>query len=504
MDIQGGCLADSGNFMDRQAVRQFSMDRNAIIEGLTEERPWDVIIIGGGATGLGCAVDAAARGYRTLLLEGNDFAKGTSSRSTKLVHGGVRYLQQGNLKLVRGALRERGRLIKNAPHVVRSLPFLIPCFKWWEPFFYGAGLRVYDALAGQHGIGRTEHLGREDVLAKLPALAAGGLRGGVVYQDGQFDDARLAISLVQTAAKLGAAALNYFPVVAIQKSAGKVCGVVARDAESGRELELAGKVIINCTGVFTDTVRHLDEPGCPSMVTPSQGAHLVFDSGFLPGETALMVPKTRDGRVLFAIPWHGKLVVGTTDTPVPKPELEPRALKEEVDFILEHAAAYLTKPPALADVRSIFAGLRPLVRSHKGQRTALVPRDHTIVVSASGLVTINGGKWTTYRKMAEEAVDTAERAGGLGHRPSRTADLPLERSEEGDVASAVRSEMARTVEDVLARRTRALFLDAKASIEAAPGVARAMAKELNRDPAWEAAQVRAYTELASGYLPSSS
>jgi glycerol-3-phosphate dehydrogenase len=492
------------------------MDRDGMVGALAERTPWDVIMIGGGATGLGCAVDASSRGYRTLLLEQGDFAKGTSSRSTKLIHGGVRYLQQGNLKLVRGALRERGLLMKNAPHLVRALPFVIPCFAWWERFYYGAGLKMYDLLAGRFGIGRTEHLSRDQVVSRLPNIRPDELRGGVVYHDGQFDDARLAISLLQTAVKLGAVALNYCPVSAMVKSAGRVRGVVVRDGESGKEFETYGKVIVNCTGVFTDVVRQMDEPACERMIVTSQGAHVVLDREFLAGDTALIVPKTKDGRVLFAIPWNGKTLIGTTDTPMAGPALEPRALNEEISFILEHAAMYLARAPAMADIRSTFAGLRPLVKKRDTQSTALVPRDHTILVSASGLVTITGGKWTTYRKMAEETIDTAERIGELGRRPARTADLPLEPSAvevkgerlharlpytSNDVAVAVRQEMARTVEDVLARRTRALFLDAKASMEMAPRVATIMARELGRDEAWEAEQVRAFTELAKNYLP---
>lgn len=492
------------------------MDRDGMVGALAERTPWDVIIIGGGATGLGCAVDSSARGYRTLLLEQSDFAKGTSSRSTKLIHGGVRYLQQGNLKLVRGALRERGLLMKNAPHLVRALPFVIPCFAWWERFYYGTGLKMYDLLSGRYGIGRTEHLSRNEVLGRLPNIRADQLRGGVVYHDGQFDDARLAISLLQTAVKLGAVALNYCPVSAMVKSAARIRGVIVHDAESGQEFEVRGKAVVNCTGVFTDVVRQMDEPACERMIVTSQGAHVVLDREFLAGETALMVPKTRDGRVLFAIPWNGKTLIGTTDTPVTGPALEPRAMKEEISFILEHAAMYLAKAPAIADIRSTFAGLRPLVKKGDTRSTALVPRDHTILVSASGLVTIAGGKWTTYRKMAEETIDTAERVGDLGRRPTRTADLPLETSAVdakgeplhgklpytvNDVAVAVRHEMARTVEDVLARRTRALFLDTKTSIEMAPRVASVMARELRRDATWEAEQVRAFTELAKSYLP---
>jgi glycerol-3-phosphate dehydrogenase len=520
------------------------MNRDEALSRLGEPEPWDVLVIGGGATGLGAAVEAASRGYRTLLLEGADFAKGTSSRSTKLVHGGVRYLQQGNVALVLEALRERGRLLNNAPHLVRNLSFVVPVYDWWEGPFYGAGLKLYDRLAGRLGFGPSRRLGRDETLAHIPTLEPHGLRGGISYQDGQFDDARLAVTLARTLTDLGGTAVNYMPVVGLIKDGGLVRGVRARDAESGSEHEIRAKVVVNATGIFADGLRRLDDPASAPLVVPSQGVHLVLDRSFQPGDSAILVPHTDDGRVLFAVPWHGRVVVGTTDTPVPEPGLEPRPLPQEIEFLLTQAARYLTRDPAPSDVLSCFAGLRPLVRAHglgsNGKDTAALSRDHTLVISPSGLVTITGGKWTTYRRMGEDTIDHAALLAGLPETPSVTATLPLhgwtahgEPSPEGnaygadapaldwlagerpgwggllhprfpyrvcDVVWAVRHEMARTVEDVLARRTRALLLDARASVEAAPAVARLLAAELGRDAAWEAEQVTAYGELARGYL----
>ncbi len=503
-------------------------------------KSWDIIIIGGGATGLGSAIDAASRGYRTLLLEAGDFARGTSSRSTKLVHGGVRYLQQGNISLVLEALKERGLLRDNAPHLVHDLPFVVPNYDWWEAPFYGAGLRIYDVLAGKLGFGPSRNLNVEETLERLPTLETQGLRGGVIYHDGQFDDARLAIDMAQTAASLGATVLNYARVTALTKTNEVVSGLVAIDEESGNEYELKAKVVINATGPFTDSVRRLDDNDAKPMVRPSQGVHIVLERDFLPGDSAIMVPHTDDGRVLFAIPWHGRVVVGTTDTPIDEVSYEPHPFDEELDFLLTHTARYLTKDPTEEDVLSAFAGIRPLVSMSPEDDTASISRDHTIHISRSGLVTIAGGKWTTYRKMAEDTIDQAATLGGLEEKPSVTktlrlhgyhqdasqfdefahygADAPLlrdlirsdERFDEplhedsevkaGEVVWAARHEMARTVEDVLSRRTRSLLLGAQTSIAMAPRVAELMAVELSKDDAWVGNQTRAFKELAKGYL----
>jgi glycerol-3-phosphate dehydrogenase len=506
---------------------------------LDESQFWDVIIIGGGATGLGCAVDAASRGYQTLLLEGEDFAKGTSSRSTKLVHGGVRYLQQGNIKLVLEALKERGLLLKNAPHLVRNQSFIVPNYKWWEGPFYGIGLKVYDMLARQHSFGGSEWLSKEEVTEHIPTIEQEGLRGGVKYHDGQFDDARLAINLAQTAVDNGACLVNYCKVVKLLKSRNLVNGVIALDTINNTEFKLKGKVVINATGVFTDQVLQMDEADGKQLIAPSQGVHIVVDKEFLPGSSAIMVPHTDDGRVLFAVPWHNKVVLGTTDTPIEKASIEPKALPEEVEFIMKHAARYLTKDPTPADVRSVFAGLRPLVRQVDAKNTATLSRDHLLWVSPSGLITITGGKWTTYRKMAEDTINLAIDIGSLKEVDCCTKELmihgassevnendamafygsdaeavqllqknnmllmeklhPLLPYTKANVVWAVQQEMAETVEDVLSRRTRSLLLNAKASVEAAPVVAQKMASLMHKDENWEKEQVANYTALAKSY-----
>jgi len=518
------------------------LNRSDFVATAADGRTWDVLVVGGGATGLGVAVEAASRGYSTLLLEQSDFAKGTSSRSTKLIHGGVRYLQQGDVSLVLEALRERGLLIQNAPHLVHHLAFVVPVYDWWEGPFYGIGLRLYDTLAGKLGLGPSRNLSREETLERIPTLEPDGLRGGVIYYDGQFDDSRLAITLVRTLADLGGVPLNYARVTGLMRAgsgSGSIEGVTAVDEESGREMEIRARVVVNATGVFTDEVRRMDDPGTTPMITASQGVHLVLDRTFLPGDTAIMVPHTSDGRVLFAVPWHGRVVVGTTDTPVPEASLEPRALEEEVEFLLTHAVRYLTKDPLASDVLSVFAGLRPLVGGPDSD-TAAISRDHTLLISPSGLVTIAGGKWTTYRYMGADTITQAAIVGGLPERPSVTQDLRLHGWADGvdptepwsvygtdaaeletlerakpelyerlhpslpyhasEVVWAARCELARTVEDVLARRTRALLLDARASVEMAPVVARLLAEELGRNEEWVEDQVVEYTELARGYV----
>jgi len=503
-------------------------------------QPWDFVIIGGGATGLACAIEAASRGYQTILLEQDDFSKGTSSRSTKLIHGGVRYLQQGNITLVLEALKERGLLRKNAPHLVHNLRFVVPNYDWWEGPFYGIGLKVYDMLAGKHGFGHSKFLSKEKTLEYLPTIETKGLRGGVIYYDGQFDDARLAVNMAQTAAEQSGTLINYMKVTRLKKESDFISGVKAKDMETGTEYEIPAKGVINATGVFTDAILKMDDPDTKGMIMPSQGIHIVLDKSFLPGDSAIMVPHTADGRVLFATPWHDRVVVGTTDTLVNDISLEPRAMEEEIEFLLTHAAHYLTKDPSPGDVLSIFAGLRPLVSESSDGNTAAISRDHTIHISRSGLVTITGGKWTTCRKMAEDTIDQAATVAQLPDSPSVSADLHIHGFHKnidkfGDLAVygsdaqsiidlmhendaykeklhhrlttvaaevvyAVRREMARTVEDFLSRRTRSLLLDARASMEMAPKVAELMARELKKDDAWAANQIHHYRQLASGYL----
>ncbi len=501
---------------------------------------WDVAVVGGGATGVGIAVDAASRGYQVLLLEQHDFGKGTSSRSTKLVHGGVRYLEQGNIALVMEALKERGILRQNAPHLVSNLAFVVPNYDWWEAPFYGLGLKVYNVLAGKYGFGHSEILSRDETLQRLPTINPEGLRGGVVYYDGQFDDARLLINLVQTAAEQGATLLNYTQVTGITKGAdGFVDGLVARDLESGESFEIKAQAVINATGPFSDAVRHLAEPDAPKLIAPSQGIHLVFDRTFLPGDSAIMVPHTSDGRVMFAIPWHDHTLVGTTDTPIEHATLEPRPFEHEIDFILETASRYLHKVPTRADVLSVFVGIRPLVKSGDSKLTSALSRDHTIHIDASGLLTTTGGKWTTYRHMAEDTVTQAAELARLPERECVTRTLnihgyhqnaerfgaleiygadawaiqDLMRSDStlsaklhpalpytgAEVVWAVRTEMARTIEDVLARRLRALFLNASAAVQIAPAVGALMARELGWDARRTQQDVEDFVETAKAY-----
>jgi glycerol-3-phosphate dehydrogenase len=516
------------------------MNRTAMLQKLDEDTIWDVIIIGGGATGLGTAVDAATRGYKTVLVEQHDFAKGTSSRSTKLVHGGVRYLAQGNIKLVGEALKERGRLLKNAPHVTRNLSFVLPCYSVWQKIYYGVGLLIYDVMAGRLGLGKTKVINKQKTIQYLPTINTKNLKGAIVYKDGQFDDARLAINLAQTAAENGATVLNYCKLTALVKKDTKITAVIVQDQISKKQFELKAKLVINATGVFTDEVLHLDDAHAKNIVSPSQGIHLVLDKKFFPGNEAMMIPKTSDGRVLFAVPWHDKVVVGTTDTAIESHSIEPKALETEIAFILQHVNTYLAINVQRNDVRSTFAGLRPLVKKGTSKKTALMPRDHTIIVSDSGLVTITGGKWTTYRKMAEDVLNKAIVVGGLDKKTAVTAQLkihgwikdsdrddplhvygadakyieelykkdpvlserihPLAPYTKAEIVWAVQNEMAITVEDVLARRTRLLFLDAQAAIEAAPVTAQLMATTMNKDAAWVQQQINDFTFVATQYL----
>ena len=518
------------------------MNRDEMMSRILDRtEPWDMLIVGGGATGIGIAVDAASRGYDILLVEQSDYGKGTSSRSTKLVHGGVRYLQQGNITLVMEALKERGLLRENAPHLVHDLAFIVPNYDWWEAPFYGIGLKVYDLLAGRFGFGPSKMLSTDETVKRIPTLKTEGLRGGVIYYDGQFDDARLLINLARTAAGQGATLLNYARIVAFSNDrAGFLNGAVFEDIETGREHSVRARVVINATGPFADQLRKMDDPAVAPLISPSQGIHLVFDKSYLPGKSAIMVPHTKDGRVMFAIPYLGATLVGTTDTPITDVDLEPRALPEEIDFILETAGMYLQKAPARDDILSVFAGIRPLVGASGDQNTASLSRDHTIIISNSGLLTIAGGKWTTYRQMAEDCVSHAATLAGLEasacvtkrlnihgyHKsPQKFGSLAMYGSDApaiqdllrtdtsrrerihpalpalcGEVVWAVRFEAARTIDDFLARRTRSLFLNARAAIEAAPKVASLMAAELGYNEQWEKEQVAAFRHISRGYL----
>lgn len=528
----------------------------------TADRPWDVVIIGGGATGLGAAVDASSRGYRVALLESHDFAKGTSSRSTKLIHGGVRYLRQGQVQMVRQSLLERGRLLRNAPHVVHSRHFVIPSYQRGGRWYFYAGMKAYDLLAGQLGYEASRLLSSAQTVAAFPTLKATGLHGGVLYSDGQFDDARLAITLAQTCAAQGGVLLNYAPVVRLLTESGRVAGVVAHDQESGAELVIRGRAVINATGVFGESIMELDDSTSPTgasevaerpQIVASQGTHLVLPQRFAPSQCAMLIPHTDDARVLFAIPWHNRCLFGTTDHRVLDIAAEPRPLEREIDYLLEHAARYLIEPPRREDILSVFAGLRPLVgarRTATGEvqaATAKLSREHEIFTSPAGLISIIGGKWTTYRKMGQDVIDLAERVAQLPGRPSRTSRMalhaappaptqvdaqmlddplavygtdrgPLLEAAEREacfaqelsphlpyitaqVVWAVEHEMARTLEDVMARRLRALLIDARASLQAAGPIAQLMQRLLQRDDQWRARQLADYQRLVENYLP---
>ena len=514
--------------------------RNTQIAALTLNKDWDVLVIGGGATGLGVALDAVSRGYKTLLVEQADFAKGTSSRSTKLVHGGVRYLAQGDIKLVREACIERGLLQKNAPHLVKNQTFIIPIYNFWSRVKYTIGLKMYDWIAGSLSLGRSVFVSKKEVLSQLPGIKSAGLLGGVLYHDGQFDDSRLAINLAQTIVELGGAVLNYTEAVALLKDdSGKVNGAIVSDVETAVRYPVKAKAIVNATGVFVDGILKMDDADAPHSVVASQGIHLVVDKKFFPSHHALMIPETSDGRILFAVPWHNEVVLGTTDTPVGKPSLEPKALEKEIAFILKTASGYIANPPVREDVLSVFAGLRPLAAPEKGtQKTKEISRSHKINISASNLFTIIGGKWTTFRKMGEDMLDTVEKQLGWSGRQSKSemqkihgfcdtvnwndpfyyygSDGSAIRQQISENASgwlskslhihsaqvsyAVKKEMAQTVEDFLARRTRALFLNAKESVRICADVAGIMARELNKNNEWIAHQTAAYKKLAGQYI----
>jgi glycerol-3-phosphate dehydrogenase len=514
--------------------------RTALINRLETQKEWDLIVIGGGATGLGIALESVSRGYSVLLVEQADFAKGTSSRSTKLVHGGVRYLAQGDIQLVREASIERGLLWRNAPHLVKNQTFIIPIYTMWDRLKYTIGLKLYDWISGRLSLGSSVFISRSKALQKLPNIKSDGLVGGVLYHDGQFDDSRLAINLVQTIIEHGGVALNYMKVTGLKKENGQhISGVQLRDTETNQSFFCKAKAVINATGVFVDEILQMDNPTGTKSITASQGVHLVLDKKFYPSNDALMIPATSDGRVLFAVPWHNKVVVGTTDTPVSEASLEPQALEKEIAFILENTARYFVQQPKRSDVLSVFAGLRPLAAPQKdNQKTKEISRSHKIMVTPSHLFTILGGKWTTFRKMGEDMVDRVEKELHWPHKKTATRNMAIHGSianvdlsdplyfygsdnkkvkalmnghsnqwlsnslqiHEAQVLWAVQHEMARTVEDVLSRRTRALLLDAKESIRMAEPVAVIMAKELQKDNNWIKEQVVEYTKLAEGYL----
>ncbi|MDQ7949435.1 MAG: glycerol-3-phosphate dehydrogenase/oxidase [Pedobacter sp.] len=508
---------------------------------LSDQSNWDMIIIGGGATGLGTALDAASRGLKTLLVEQSDFAKGTSSRSTKLVHGGVRYMAQGDIALVKHALQERGLLELNASHLVHKEEFIIPCYDWFSVAKYLTGLTLYDWLAGKFSFGKSKYFSKKQTMALMPGIKEKGLKGAIRYFDGKFDDARLAINIAQTAKEKGATLINYMKVTNLLKQDDKVTGIEAEDTLTGEKFTLHSKVVINATGVFVDEILKMSNPNAKKMVRPSQGVHIILRKEFLDSNSALMIPKTDDGRVLFAVPWHNHLLVGTTDTPLNEHSLEPRALKQETDFILNTAKSYFKTAPTEKDILSVFSGLRPLAAptDSNGSSTKEISRDHKLFVSAKGLITITGGKWTTYRRMAEETVDLAIKHADLPPSPCVTKELKihgcLNASDEShlnaygsdrkqiealqqqqpelaeklhpdfphtlaEVVWAARNEMAETVEDILSRRLRILFIDAAAAIEMSSKVAHILSKELGAGQEWEENQLEQFHQLANGYI----
>lgn len=523
-------------------MKQEEFKRSKLIERVKETSEWDVIVIGGGASGLGVALDALSRGFKTILLEQVDFAKGTSSKATKLVHGGVRYLAQGDISLVREALHERGLLQQNAPHLVKNQSFVIPNYSWFDGLFYTIGMKIYDFLAGKLSLGKSIHINKEETQRRISTVRTKGLYGGVVYQDGQFDDSRLAVNVAQTCIQMGGVALNYMRVTNLTKNgAGKVNGIIAQDTDTGEVFTIQGKAIINATGIFVDDILKMDKPEAKQMVRPSQGVHLVFDKSFLPGDDAIMIPKTDDGRVLFLVPWHNRVIAGTTDTPIDEHSLEPIALEKEIEFILKTAGRYLTKQPTRQDALAVFAGLRPLAApTGNSNKTKEISRSHKVIVSDSNLLTLTGGKWTTFRRMGQDTVDKAIKIGCLPKKESTSATQKIysaipttDRSnhmyiygsdqeaihalaqenpvwdeklvehlefKKAEVLWAVRNELAQTVEDVLSRRVRILFLDAKAAITAAPEVARILAQELGKDDNWQKNQVENFEKVAKNYI----
>ena len=518
------------------------MDRKENLKQLQDtDKIWDIAVIGGGASGLGVALDAVSRGLSVALFEKADFAKGTSSRSTKLLHGGVRYLAQGDIFLVLEALRERGRLIKNAPHLTKNQAFIIPVYTLWDRIQFSAGLKMYDYMAANLSLGSSRYISKEETLRRMPGINSKGLFGGIVYHDGQFDDARLALAIAQTANHAGACILNYTQVAALEKDAdGKLCGLRVQDLLSKKKYAIHARMVVNATGVFADKILQMDNPAAPKTIQPSQGIHLVLEQDFLGGDDALMIPKTRDGRVLFAVPWHGKLVVGTTDTLREKAKLEPEALQKEIDFVLETAAGYLTRKPTRADVKAVFAGLRPLARPKEGStKTKEISRSHKVIVSESGLVSLTGGKWTTFRKMGEDTLEYYPKVTGLKMADSTSKDillhgftksipeghwsiygsnarliLDLAKAEArlaekihpdfpnimAEVVWAVRHEMAVKIEDVLSRRIRMLILDAQAALDSAKKIADLMAVELKKTPGWIDKEVADFQIVGEKYL----
>ncbi len=527
--------------------------RNEIIFSLKNTDFYDLLIIGGGATGCGIAVDAASRGLKVALIEKNDIAEGTSSRSTKLVHGGVRYLElafkhcdRAQYHLVKEALQERGIFLKNAPHLAHSLPLVTPLYKWLDVPYVFAGLVLYDLLAGKYGLGKSRLIGRQEALKRFPMLKSEGLKAGVVYYDGQFNDARMAVSLALTARKHGAAILTHAEAIALEKSGGKICGARVRNAIDSEEFVIRARGVINAAGPFVDQIRQMDDTATAPVLKAASGIHIILSSRFVPPETGLLIPKTEDGRVLFVLPWQGHALIGTTDNPAEIAD-HPQAKEEEIDYLLRHIGRYFNLTVKRSDVMSVWSGLRPLVQFDASANTAQQVREHLMMVSDSGLLSMAGGKWTTYRKMAEEAVDQAIATYNLKppHK-CQTQRLPLVGAEnfapeisqvltkdyglasdiayhlhysfgdramciarlasegfgrrlhpehpfiEAEVVYASRHEFAERASDVLTRRIPLALLDISAARLVVPRVVELMAKEFG----WDGERCHQETEMS--------
>jgi glycerol-3-phosphate dehydrogenase len=529
-------------------------NRQAILEGLKTQDIFDLLIVGGGATGCGIAVDAASRGLKVALVEKNDFAEGTSSKSTKLVHGGVRYLEMAVKKcdraqyhLVKEALHERGIFLKNAPHLAHRVPLVTPLYSWWEVPYVYAGLVLYDMLAGRLGLGRSSLVGRKEAKRRFPMLRGDKLKAGVIYYDGQFHDARMAITLVLTARRHGAFIANHVEALSFDKKDARLCGARVRDTIGGEEFDIRARGIVNATGPFVDRIRAMDDPSSKPVLNAASGIHIILSSRFVPPDTGMLIPKTEDGRVLFVLPWQGHALIGTTDTPAEIVE-HPRASEDEIAYLLRHINRYFDLSVDRGDVLSAWSGLRPLVKFDESASTAQLVREHLLMVSPSGLVTMAGGKWTSYRKMAEEAVDRVIESAGLHAGPCRTLDLRLVGAEhftpeivsaltrdygieadiarhlahsfgdqamsvarlaekgglgrrlhpghpyiEAEIVYAVRHEQAECVLDALARRISLALLDNEAARAVLPRVVELMAGEHG----WDDARCRMETERAT-------
>lgn len=426
--------------------------REQHLKALEEDKVWDVVIVGGGATGAGICVDAAARGFSTLLVDAQDFSAGTSSRSTKLIHGGVRYMKNiRDWKLVREAMIERKLLLANAPHIVHPKAFILPCYKEFEREYFMAGLSLYSLMASGYRIGKTEFLSAAEVIRRLPGVRPQGLKGGVQFWDAQFDDSRLNIALLKTAEKRGASLLNYTPVEGFERSeAGDITTVCVRERFTGRQFRVRTRMVFNAAGVWVDEIRRMVSPEARPLVRASRGSHIMVSLERFDSESGMFIPKTPDGRVLFCIPWHGVLEIGTTDVEEKDITFSPHPSEEEIEFMLETARQYLGYPLERKDVLASFAGLRPLFNQNAGGSTAAVSREHSVIAEFKNMITVTGGKWTAYRLMAEHAMEAAVEQGLIYKRPCPTKFMSIYRDEAFDADKLDEQALSGTIsEDVL-------------------------------------------------------